>query len=488
MERDHTKMSCHFWRFAAVCMSLDSFINLAVAAQGLTLVSPTTTQTKDQLASDVPGPETLVKVPLEHNLDLRRWGIGYNRPSHLRLSEDEPPQDWLLPPIDSTTHRRLWGRQKFGHKTVMNSLAHTPHDSVTGPWKVFVSFDENVDFRRIVPVSATRDSPTTIEFDVAYENSTKQPYAIRVYPTTFNPNSDRYYLSRYRYCIRTGTVEVRGNTYEIALVDDDNDGLYSDLSDTTVLLGRKTNRGRFYGERMQAVCSILIGSSDYFTVEAAADGSSALLRPAAYGILEGLITKRPANTAISGARVKLTPYEVEVLTDPNGRYQMRLPAGRYMHAEITAQGYIPEHILQIPEISPSAVAELNVTLDVAQAPQSGEVTLYQLDSFHFLSGQRYKLRGGDFYLTFSNGQPQFKTNAGYQRGLTDLGAIESPLDTVTPPTGRPHYEVPAVVGHVYASLAKEGETGCHIIFKVTKIEHGQSCTLAYYYRHGEPKS
>ncbi len=425
-----------------------------------------------------------VKVPLEHNTEMSRWGISYYQPRGIQLSTNEPPQNWILPQINSATHRRFWARKMFGGNTTMNVVIHAPHDPKAGAWDVFATFDEDVDFSSTIPISIGERSHKEMEFNIAYGNGAKQPYVIRFGPNTLNPG--RFSLSYYRGCIRTGTADVLGKEYRIALSDDNGDGLYSDLADTTVLISRDADGHMIYRDRVRADSPIEIGQSDYFTIEISDDGSSALLRPAEYGILEGSVTHESSNTPVPNARVKTTPYGFDALTGADGRYEMRLPAGRYYEVQVTASGYIPQHVKRVPSVLYATAANLSAQLSLPKSPQSGEITLRDGDSFHFLSGQRHKYVDGDFYFRCSDGSPMFLANNRHQGGLVDLGQIQTPLDAVTPPMrGYNQFGVVAEVGHVYVSPAKQGEEGCHIVFRVIEIKQGESCTLKYYYRQGE---
>ena len=92
---------------------------------------------------------------------------------------------------------------------------------------------------------------------------------------------------------------------------------------------------------------------------------------------------------------------------------------------------------------------------------------------------------GDFY--FSPSHPSFWANNQGQRGIVDLGKINISLDQVTPPqSGYYKFGIPAIVGHVYVSLAREGNEGEYIIFRVLDIqvsdETVQYYEIQYYYR------
>lgn len=425
-----------------------------------------------------------VRVPLEHTTEMFRWGITYFRPQAIELSTNEPPQNWVLPQFFSATQRRFWAKKMFGGKTIMNVVIHTPLDPKLGEWDVFVTFDEDVDFRSTMPINIRARSRNMMEFNIDYRNGAKQPYVIRIGPNARNPG--RYFLTYHRECIRTGTADILGREHKIALSDDDSDGLYSDLADTKVIIDHDADGHMSHRDGVRADSPIGIGLSEYFTIEINDEGSSALLRPAEYGILEGFVTRESSNTPVPKARVRITPHGFEALTGPDGRYEMRLPVGRYSEVQITARGYIPVHIDRVPLVSHTTTANLSVHLRPPTMPQSGEITLHDSDSYHFLSGQRGRCTGGDFYFGFSKGNPRFWANNRHQGGLVDLGQSQTPLDAVTPPMqGYKQFGVLAEVGHVYVSLAKQGEEDCHIVFRVTEIKQGDSCTLKYYYRQGE---
>ncbi|HEU5319555.1 MAG TPA: hypothetical protein VFX28_02045, partial [Methylomirabilota bacterium] len=115
------------------------------------------------------------------------------------------------------------------------------------------------------------------------------------------------------------------------------------------------------------------------------------------------------------------------------------------------------------------------------AGRSGTVALNSRDSYHFRSGTRHKLQGGDFY--FLDGK--FWANNRQQKGVADLGNIGNvPLSQVDPARVRAYekFGVPAVVGHTYVSPAREGEEGRFIAFRVTGSRGPAAVAIEYYYR------
>ena len=70
-----------------------------------------------------------------------------------------------------------------------------------------------------------------------------------------------------------------------------------------------------------------------------------------------------------------------------------------------------------------------------------------------------------------------------QRGLVDLGDLGATrLESVpTPPTGYFQFGVPAVAGHVYASLANRDADGHYIVYRVDQVL-ADSVKLSFVYR------
>ena len=108
------------------------------------------------------------------------------------------------------------------------------------------------------------------------------------------------------------------------------------------------------------------------------------------------------------------------------------------------------------------------------------------DSYHFLARQMFVqgYTGGDFYLGDSPKGLKFWANNAYQGGVLDVGGTGTALleEVVPPLTGYIHSGVAALVGHTYVSLAKAGEEGHYVIFRVTAIGDDKSVEIEYYYR------
>lgn len=145
-------------------------------------------------------------------------------------------------------------------------------------------------------------------------------------------------------------------------------------------------------------------------------------------------------------------------------------------------------VLRVDDLS----SELTISFDTwqsaaaAPAPRADvpRVQLADRDSYHFLSGARSSVLGGDFYLTIdANGAAMFYANNRGQRGLVDLGdSGRVPMSGIrVPESGYYQFGVPVVAGHTYASLARAGEEGHFVVFRVDQVTR-DSVTLSYVYR------
>ena len=120
----------------------------------------------------------------------------------------------------------------------------------------------------------------------------------------------------------------------------------------------------------------------------------------------------------------------------------------------------------------------------AETKSLKRVSLTTKQSYDFSSDTKGELSGGDLYVSIdaSHGAV-FWANNRWQRGLIDLGDIgATPLESVsTPKTGYYQFGVPAVAGHVYASLANRDAEGHFIVFRVDQVL-ADSVTLSFVYR------
>ena len=114
------------------------------------------------------------------------------------------------------------------------------------------------------------------------------------------------------------------------------------------------------------------------------------------------------------------------------------------------------------------------------------VILKDGNSYHFRTQKLYWHVNGDFYVSLpAVGEAKFLANNGGQRGLQDSGDIgDVPLDQVfIPEKGYQRFGVDVIIGHTYVTLAREGEEGHYIVFRVVELVAGDYVKLEYLYTH-----
>ena len=204
-------------------------------------------------------------------------------------------------------------------------------------------------------------------------------------------------------------------------------------------------------------------------------------------MLAGRVTDRDTGQPLQGATVLVDPGGFELLTDTTGDYVVSLGEGRYSRVVADACGYVPT-VMYWHELGSSAVeVGTTTTLDFPLKPvppvTSNVVTLEDGDSYHFLAQEKGRYTGGDFYL----GGSEFWANNRGQRGVQDLGDLgDLPLDEVViPESGYIWYGVPVVAGHTHVSLARDGEQGHFVVFRVQEAVPDDHITLEYLYTPSE---
>jgi len=130
---------------------------------------------------------------------------------------------------------------------------------------------------------------------------------------------------------------------------------------------------------------------------------------------------------------------------------------------------------------------LNSTADVIWWEElgSGTVTIAEGTGYDFSTGTSGGLSHGDFYYLYQSEEIKFWANNASQRGLQDVGLYDSLNRVQIPTSGYSHSGVPAIAGHMYVSLAEEGEDGCYIMFKVNSADETQ-VKLTYIYVYAVP--
>ena len=186
---------------------------------------------------------------------------------------------------------------------------------------------------------------------------------------------------------------------------------------------------------------------------------------------------------MAGATIELLGQGFTTTSDAQGRFGLKIPVGRFSYLTVQADEYVPEQ----ERLRGSVVAErpLNVEIKMRRISDrlSGALRLANEQGYHVLAGTRDFL-GGDFYVSASGDTVKFFANNAFQRGLRDLGDLgDVDLDSVPiSEKGTTRFGVEAIEGHTYVSLAKAGEEGSFVVFRVKDVVPGRSVTIQFHYR------
>jgi serine/threonine protein kinase len=432
------------------------------------------------------GPTTEVAAPvqempvytasLQYSSNLEQWNALYYRPMGIELSQTKSSNNWIEPPTAGL--ERYFGVLPFGATTEIGVILDVLDEIES---RMIFSLDEDLDFSDN-QIFYTSDQVLTepLEFQIRYSDGSVEPYAIKAYYLTDRAPGE---LLFYRASLREGTLQIADQTWPIAIFDDNADGLYSDLENVEVKIDLNQDGYLDDDEGFYPLSPVRIDNTYYKVVEISPSGSQIMFQEAEFGQIAGTINDAVTGEPIRDAQITTYPLGLATSTNINGEYFIQVPEGQYWQIAVLETGHVPEYAYPQEPIAPGQTLELNVSLSRPSGITRGIVQLYEGDSYHFLAGTNHQYKGGDFYLSFSEGSPQFWANDYYQLGLMDLGYDPNiELDQITPPdSGYYMYGVDAIVDHVYVSLAKEGEAGHYVIFRVKHIEPGQYVEIEYYY-------
>jgi hypothetical protein len=433
------------------------------------------------LPSRVP-PQIVSGNNFAYSTDLSSWGVNYYVPQSIDLSEDIPSRRWSDPLI-LVGNSPLYGVIKFSENTKVNVILHTLNEVESA---LVFDFDNNSEFTDSEPYLTTNGSISNlIEFQISYPDGSIEPYSIRVYfPIDFNREIGANRLHYYRASYRKGTLNFGSGKYTVLLLDENTDGKYSDLWNTEILID--FNKDGVIGENEKQVAMTPININQvYYTVSEIADsGKNIKLARSRFGQVVGLVVDSQTNEPIQDAVVTITPINLSAKTGLDGGYSIEVPEGYQSQITVLAPHYSPVYVQPTEAIS--AGKSLRIDFALIRSPDLGSnvIRLYNGDSYHFLTGERDYLEGGDFFFGFSDDMGKFLANNKYQQGIIDLGNVgETPLSQIQPPTsGYYQFGVEALVGHTYVSPAKQGEVGHYIIFRVRKIENNQYVEIEFLYK------
>ncbi len=447
---------------------------------GFPSITPPTSEVPS-IDSSSPSPIPVQEAPtytttLQYSSNLDQWNITYFMPVGIDLSQTKSSNDWIEP--QAAGNQRFFGILHFGENTQVGVILDVL-DQVES--RMIFSFDGDVDFSdNSILMTSDQVISQPVEFQITYSDGSAEPYAIKAYYLTDRAPGELLY---YRASLREGTIQLPDQTLPIAIFDDNADGLYSDLENIEVKVD--LNLDGFVGddERFYAVSPIKIADTYYKVAEISPSGVQITLQEAQFGQVIGTINDATSGKPISNAQITTYPLGLVTVSNTDGYYSLQVPEGNYWQFAILSTGYVPEYVYPQEPVAAGQALELNISLSQPSGLTHGTVQLHDGDSYHFLAGTTDQYSGGDFYFSFSDDGAQFLANNYYQQGLIDLGFDPNiELDRVEPPdSGYYQFGVDAIIDHVYVSLAKEGETGHYVIFRVTRLEPGQYVEIEYHY-------
>ncbi len=224
----------------------------------------TPTPIPSPIPSPSPTPTLEASTNLSYSTDLNHWNINYYRPSTLALSTKAPAANWVQPALQGI--KRLFGTIRFGNNTTMNIiLDQTTQLNSRGFFdaQAFFAYDADTDFSKKTPViiSSTSNASQSIEFTITYANGSQQKYAIEAYCYV---DQGTYTLAYFRNVVRQGTLTLNGISYPIAVTDENNDGIYSDLNNIDVTFD--LNSDGIYEDNEHFNASYRIPSKGFFYI------------------------------------------------------------------------------------------------------------------------------------------------------------------------------------------------------------------------------
>ena len=403
---------------------------------------------------------------------------GWFLPNHFDLATEPPVGTWMLP--DARGIERLYGTWTIGDETRINVVLDVMSEKES---LMRFSFDDDVDFRNKEDVG---DAQNPVTFKIRYRDGQQETYALRFYYSpSFAKRIGNKRLMYYRGSQRTGSLQIGDKTWIIAISDDNADGIYSDLANMRGQIDLDGDRSLSRDEGFAAQTPLNLDGTYYTVARISPSGDQITLRKAAMGRIQGIVVGDKGQ-AVAGATIELLGQGLTTTSDAQGRFDLKIPIGRFSYLTVQADEYVPRQ----ERLRDSVVAErpLNVEIKMQRISEqlSGELRLANGQGYHFLAGTREGLGGGDFYVSASGDTVKFFANNAFQRGLRDLGDLgEVDVDTVPiSEQGTTRFGVEAIEGHSYVSLAKAGEEGNFVVFRVKQVTPGESVTIQFQYRHG----
>ena len=444
--------------------------------------APLPTATSAPTATPAP-----VNATLTYSTDPGAFGVYSWTARRVSLTEAQPPTVLQGPeyPGGATP---LYGQIVFGSEGELATIPLAIIElSETDGYVAFFDVNRN-GMLSDDPAVPARNGPNrgSVEVFLDYFDG-QRPYTI-----DFNHFHDTDELTFFHSGLYEGEIILGGKVRRFAILDDNSNGLFNDLETDTLILDLDGD-GKADGSRYSS--DILNPMNLGFSIDGTPfkvswihpAGEAIRFDPAQLGELTGRVTDGVTGAPISGATISYAKMDLTVVSDIDGFYSAQVGEGTVSQLTVKADGYIPEtpsnfELSQL-HVTPETPTTRNFQLTTV-GPMAGEVTLQHGESYHFLAREKSRGAGGEFYVILSeSGESNFRASRFGQRGLLSLNVIEGfPLHLFDPPDeGYNRLNSQVQLGHTYISLAKEGEEGHFIVFRVTELIPGSSVTLEYLY-------
>jgi hypothetical protein len=423
---------------------------------------------------------------LSYSEDLDKYKVNWHLAPRIQLTTSKPV-NWKAKEPVYLTSRPLYGLLEFREGTVIPVAVEDLSEE--NRYVAYIDANQNNDLSDDEPLVAQSgyEPSEGVGLTLSYPEG-ECPYSINIYHYC---ETDRLYYIR--TCLQEGTIQIAGKEYILAVLDDHTDGYYGDPQEALII--DLNGDGEADGAHDSDECITLPGmpfyidNNPYCLDGVTPMGDTVHIAEAEFGHLQGIVSDEDTNIPLKGATITLTlpGITLSTTTDSEGRYDFNVPAGLYNNIILKYEGYVPKMIYPSSFLQALVIARETITKDYSLkpvGPLSGRFTLRDGDVPHFLARETSQWwPDGDFVVQLAGQTPVFfvNSNSGHQ-GIHDLGDIGTePLDQVIiPNSGYREREVEIIAGHTYVSLARQGEEGNYIVFRVIEMVEDY-ITLDYLY-------
>ena len=236
-------------------------------------------------------------------------------------------------------------------------------------------------------------------------------------------------------------------------------------------------------EEIRAETPFQLDGTYYLVERVSSSGDRLAIRKADLGSIEGTVVDHEGQF-VKDAAVGILGHALSARSDAQGKFVVQAPVGRHGNLTARADGYVPQHERLREMLDAKRTLRVDFKLQPISNQLSGELRIANGQSYHFLAGKVHNGRGGDFSVGVSGNTVKLYANNSFQRGVMDLGDLgDVDLNSVEIPEIRAtRAPVGAVTGHTYVALAKTGEEGHYVVFRVVDVTPDESVTIEFRYR------